>query len=725
MTNEEILIRSIEKLKEQVCEIENNYLREEDIDGKYLPVDGIDGYVKSSDFEAENLKLNDTDKNLQRQIDSKIDASVLDDYLKKSDYQPSENGGVSESWVDERITSKLENGLSSIIDAFFKKLENIENNFSGSIGESKDSIKEDIVNYITTQLEDYLKNDELKYKLEGLGYIDKASIYEYVKNYVTQKLSNIDGLSRDELLGFARKEDIPVKVSQLINDKGYLTQHQSLSEYVRRPELKSYVTRANLDVEINSRMREHVDIFKSEVNLEGLASENWVTKNFLSKSDRTNLSGYVKTSDLQPYAKKSDLPDFEDFLKKGDSFNLDGYLKIEDIESLGFAKKEDLPDENNFVTVETYFEKLKNYVRKEEFDSYATSIETKGYILPSTLEKYLTNYVKKSDLSSGVFTESKIKELISKSIGELKIPQKVSDLLNDKNYLTEHQSLYGYVKRDEIAYFITENTADTRYLKVEDFVLPLDLVYKNELDNYTLKDDFNNLKLDVVRKSQLNNYVTISEFERRTSTIENDIKFNYVRLTDFEKVVENLTGLSDISNNFLTASDLEDYVRVEDFDGFKEYANTNYLTKIEIDAYGQRVDDKLSAQKSWVNEYFLKKADAAQLIGEVPTIDERIFDNYYTKEDIQLRFLSKEDYRGIKRAATINTEYNEYPDLFFSVLQNHDNIMLNDGFYVVGGKAYIVVKNRIIPVTDRYPSIHWVIETEDEDWRYEDKEIIN
>lgn len=32
---------------------------------------------------------------------------------------------------------------------------------------------------------------------------------------------------------FAKKSDVPTKVSQLINDSGYLTQHQSLDDYVK------------------------------------------------------------------------------------------------------------------------------------------------------------------------------------------------------------------------------------------------------------------------------------------------------------------------------------------------------------------------------------------------------------------------------------------------------------------------------------------------------------
>lgn len=32
---------------------------------------------------------------------------------------------------------------------------------------------------------------------------------------------------------FAKKSDVPTKVSQLTNDSGYLTQHQSLDGYVK------------------------------------------------------------------------------------------------------------------------------------------------------------------------------------------------------------------------------------------------------------------------------------------------------------------------------------------------------------------------------------------------------------------------------------------------------------------------------------------------------------
>lgn len=44
-------------------------------------------------------------------------------------------------------------------------------------------------------------------------------------------------VTRDDITGFAKASDVPTKTSQLTNDSGFLTEHQSLDGYVRKREV--------------------------------------------------------------------------------------------------------------------------------------------------------------------------------------------------------------------------------------------------------------------------------------------------------------------------------------------------------------------------------------------------------------------------------------------------------------------------------------------------------
>ena len=93
------------------------------------------------------------------------------------------------------------------------------------------------------------------------------------------KVDSVNGMTGDVVL------DIPSKTSQLENDSGYLTEHQSLAEYAKKsdiPDVSDYVTDTELNTAISSA-EERVDFklgsyaLKTEVpSVEGLASTQYV-----------------------------------------------------------------------------------------------------------------------------------------------------------------------------------------------------------------------------------------------------------------------------------------------------------------------------------------------------------------------------------------------------------------------------------------------------------------
>lgn len=110
-------------------------------------------------------------------------------------------------------------------------------------------------------------------------------------------VDSVNGMTGDVVL------DIPSKTSQLENDSGYLTEHQSLAEYAKKseiPDVSGFATKDDIS-SVESKIP----------NLEGYATEQWV-----------EAKGYLtEHQSLENYALKSEIP-----TKTSDLTNDSGYL---------------------------------------------------------------------------------------------------------------------------------------------------------------------------------------------------------------------------------------------------------------------------------------------------------------------------------------------------------------------------------------------------------------
>ena len=69
------------------------------------------------------------------------------------------------------------------------------------------------------------------------GYSLNIFIISSVSGIYNASLRNDQIITQDDLSGYAKSSDIPTKTSQLTNDSGFLTEHQSLDGYVRKREV--------------------------------------------------------------------------------------------------------------------------------------------------------------------------------------------------------------------------------------------------------------------------------------------------------------------------------------------------------------------------------------------------------------------------------------------------------------------------------------------------------
>lgn len=342
-----ILSNKINDLSGEIVAIKD---RLNDINGSYISIDKEGDFATKADIISINNRINSIDTSefitiddipslpeglvTQEWVESQGYIKTLPDlsiYAKKSQL----NDYATKNWVNEQgfLTEHQDiSGLAtkselsdyakiSILKDYAKK---------SSIPDISGLARiEDIPSVEGLVSQDDLNDYATKSQLEG--YVKTNTLNRYVKKSELPNISNI-----------ATKDDIPSVEGLVSQDdlSDYATKNQ-LNDYVKTNTLNRYVQKTDLNV---------------------LASKEWVSDNFLTehqdlsdyakKSELPNLSGYVKSSALSNYTKKSEVYTKNEtdnkFLSKNDAKDIylskqdakDEYMTIKDVNK-DFLKIED------------------------------------------------------------------------------------------------------------------------------------------------------------------------------------------------------------------------------------------------------------------------------------------------------------------------------------------------------------------------------------------------
>lgn len=212
---------------------------------------------------------------------------------------------------------------------------------------------------------------------------------------------------------------------------------------------------------------------------EKIATKQWVTDQGYLKN--ANLSDYITNEQLQPVSNKID----------------DVSAKVEDISTkiikkgtLGTINGKSIENGNNItidLNLDNYYTKvqtdekfltkaevgnLADYVKNGELD---TKVGEAGYVKTEALTTTLTSYAKKTDIPT---VPTKLSELTNDS-GYITTYTETDPVwtseksnyytkteIDEKNYLTEHQSLAEYAKKSEIPTDYVRNTELADYATI-------------------------------------------------------------------------------------------------------------------------------------------------------------------------------------------------------------------------------------------------------------------
>lgn len=201
-----------------------------------------------------------------------ITSSALSRYAKKSEI-PTLNGYATQDWVNEQGFLTEVQDLSGLV----KKTELKDyvkttslNNYAKKSDLPTDYIKE-------SDLSEYVKASEISSTLND--YAKKSSLSEYVKT----------STFNSKLNSLAKKSDIEGYATQKwVNEQGFLTKNQDLSEFATKTDLKDYVKIKSLNNTLNGYVKKN-----------SVYTQNESDSKFLSKIDASDIYLTKTSADVQ------------------------------------------------------------------------------------------------------------------------------------------------------------------------------------------------------------------------------------------------------------------------------------------------------------------------------------------------------------------------------------------------------------------------------------------
>ena len=298
---------------------------------------------------------------------------------------------------------------------------------------------------------------------------DKDTVYNDAE--IKQRLTSLEGrpqidvstlVSKDELASknyLTNHQDVSGFVTKSeLEEKHYLTQHQSLAEYALKSELyndadvKQRLSTLEANYVTKQELHEATELDETQfVSPAELEAKHYLTahqslEHLVTKQELESKGYLTSHQPLTDYATKSELNTLkQDVVTHTELVNRHYLTEHQSLEL--YAKKSELPTPYNDSALISRIGALENrpivnpanLVTRDE-------LEQKGYL---TAHQSLANYALKSELYNDAEIKRRLSALESKPALEVSDFVTKSDL-SSRGYLTEHQSLANYALKSEI-----------------------------------------------------------------------------------------------------------------------------------------------------------------------------------------------------------------------------------------------------------------------------------
>ena len=372
------------------------------------------------------------------------------------------------------------------------------------------------------------------------------------KGYLTQHQDISDLATKEELAKAVTKEELEAKhyvTEEQLNNKAYLTSHQDLSNYA----LKSEIPQPYNDSPLNERV--------TALENRPTTGSNIDTSNFVTKEEFNEEKKYFSHPLYAVYETET----IKEYLDSIPNFSLTPQ-KIAYSSGGIFAKK----DENNYPQNAQIFKGDLENSKFVNFDASMYSLANSlpdGYNLESINED-INNKV--TFLSNKNFSEVVPKEELKAIIKEFGVTESTGsnidtsnlvtkDELASKNYLTEHQPLTAL--NDRVTALETKQDNDTVYNDAElrERVTNLENKPNVDLTNYVTSEQLEN-KHYLTQHQELSHLATTSDLEAlRNIAVSKSELSKKLDATEFNSFKDNVVTKTELAEKGYI-SDLSNYV---------------------------------------------------------------------------------------------------------------------------------------------------------------------
>ena len=553
-----------------------------------------------------------------------------------------------------------------------------------------DAISDDISDVSTSVRNTKTRLDALQSSVEGLSIPTKVSQLENDRHFISEIPSEY--VTESELL-----------------DKHYLTQHQDLSAYATSAELNSLRARVNgLNVPTKTSDLTNDSGFIQTVKLNEYArNENVYTRDEIDNKLTAIPKFAIRAVDQLP---DTDISSTTIYLLRGDASVGNTYSEWVYVngawEKFGDNVKLDLSEYAKLTQIPTRLSQLTNDI------GAGGNADLSQYV---TLTDLATNYASKNWVNNkGFMSEESLTSILNTRLAayalkvDISIPTKVSDLQNDRNYisvipdnyvtrewlgenryatqawvtnqgyLTSHQSLSAYAKKTDLPYVPT---------KVSELV--------NDRGYLTQA----NISQDYITPAQLTeilsnkNYVTATQLEEKGYIVE--IPSGFASLSDIP------TALSQLDNdvNFVTRAQLSSLSGYDDTSIWAQVnKNKNDLSVMKSAGYlsEEEINDKLAAYQRIAQMPTFKTINGQEITGsgniviKGSGIDESVLDGYVTNTTFNAnKRLVDSSFQALEgRIGTVETTTNSIKTQY----AKRSDIATINGLDILNGGQNIVIK---------------------------------
>lgn len=441
---------------------------------------------------------------------------------------------------------------------------------------------------------------------EGYWYLctDTAELFLCVNENDVLSLKRINE-------GASLEVSIPTKLSELLNDCGFITEIPD--NYVVEDDLAGFVYKTDL---AGLASEKYVDEKVASVKIPEVpskVSELENDKGYLT--EHQSLEGYATETFVQEEIAKIDLPDVSDFITE-ETVDAKGFLTEQALAD--YAKKSDIPSHDGLAT-----------------EAYVKNAIAEAQLADSEVD--LTGLATKDEL---VLVEAKIpsinglasEQYVNDQVAAIKVPDKVSELENDAGYLTDIPDEY-----------ITESELATELTKIEHPTV--------NLDGYATED-------------WVNDQGFIKEIPEDYAKTEDLFSGSYNDLSDRPEIpsIEGLATTEYVDNAIagieIPEVSLNEYAKLSDIPDVSKFIKeipAEYITEGELDAKGYITEHQ--PLTGYATEDYVKQQIAA--IPE-PEID---LTGYAKTEDIPTDYLTVADLEGYSKFSGSYHDLTDTPDI--------------------------------------------------------------